>query len=180
RAAVKVLLFKNTVNGSYTERVDILEEAAVYLKESLEWYRKLTDLTGKTYLYANSMQTPHRKIPVPNGQKYKHWTDCLPVYEDEFNHFAARVNDLKAGKLPMKVTSEETIEPYRQAAFTLLSPYAETYTVQKNSCLFTDGDVFAQSCAEELGGLTGIRFSREEAAKKGIAVEFEINVPARV
>ncbi|MFC5653612.1 hypothetical protein ACFPYJ_31730 [Paenibacillus solisilvae] len=180
RAAIRVLLYKNVVKGSYLDRVDILEEAVPYLKESLEWYRKLTDLTERTYMYANSMLTPHRKVPIPDGLKYKHWTDCLPVYETEFRNFAARIEDLKAGKLPLKVQGEENNEPYRQSPFKLLSPDAQTYTVCKNSCLFTDGEVFAQSYAEELEGLTGIRFSREEAANNGAAVEFEISEPARV
>jgi len=180
RAAVRVLRYKHAAGGNYLERVDILEEAVPYLRESLDWYRKLAGLTAETYLYANSMQTAHRKIPFPDGQKYKHWSDCLPLFEEECRRFAERVDELKAGRLPLRVAGEEVIEPYRPAAFTLLSPNAETYTVQKDSCLFTDGEVFIQSYAEELEGLTGIRFSREEAASRGVAVEFELTEPARV
>lgn len=180
RAAIQVLLYKNTVQGNYLERVDLLEEAVPYLEASLEWYRRLTALTSETYLYANSMLTAHRKIPFPDGLKNKHWTDCLPMYEEEFRAFAARVEDLKAGRLPMPVQSEAKMEPYQQAAFELLSPNAETYTLRKDSFLFTDGEVFAQSCAEELEGLTGVRFSREEAANKGVTVDFELTEPSRI
>lgn len=179
RAAIRVLIYKNTAKGNYLDRVDLLEEAVPYLEESLAWYRRLTELTSRTYLYANSMLTSHRKIPFADGLKNKHWTDCLPMYEEEFGAFAARVRDLKAGKLPIPVNAEK-IEPYRQAAFELLSPHAETYTIRKDSFLFTDGEVFAQSCAEELEGLTGVRFSREEAAKGGVTVDFKLAEPARI
>lgn len=180
RAAIQVLSYKHTVKGSYLERTDLLEEAVPHLQESIEWYRKLTGLTEKTYLYANSMLTSHRKIPVPDGRKYKHWTDCLPVYEEELASFQASVNDLKAGKLPSQVSGEERIDPYRQADFRLTSPGMETYTLSKDSLLFTDGEVYVQSCAEELEGLTSIRFSRAEAAKGGITVEFETDTPVRL
>lgn len=180
RAAIQVLTYKHTVNGSYLEHTDLLEEAATFLQVSVEWYRKLTELTEKTYLYANSMLTPHRKIPVPDGRKFKHWTDCLPVYEEELASFKARVTDLSDGKLPAEVSGEEKIEPYREAGFRLTSPGMETFTVSKDSLLFSDGEVYVQSCAEELEGLTGIRFSREEAAKDGTIVEFETDTPVRL
>ncbi|MDF2836177.1 MAG: hypothetical protein K0Q63_1817 [Paenibacillus sp.] len=180
RAAVQVLTYKHAVNGNYLEHTDLLEEAVPYLQESVDWYRKLTDLTKNTYLYANSMLTAHRKIPVPDGRKFKHWTDCLPIYEEELAGFRASVNELRAGKLPSQVSGEVKIEPYREAAFRLTSPGMETYTLSKDSLLFTDGEVYVQSCAEELEGLTGIRFSRAEAAKGGMAVEFETDTPVRV
>lgn len=180
RAAVQVLLFKYKANGDYLNHTDVLEAAVPYLQESLNWYRKLTELTERTYLYANSMLTPHRKIPIPDGKKYKHWSDCLPVYEEELRSFESNVNNLKAGRLPDRVSGEERFEPYREASFRLISEHAELYTLSKDSCLFSDGEVFVQSCAEELEGLTGVRFSREKAANHGAAIEFEAETAVRV
>lgn len=180
RAAVQVLRYKHAANGDYLAGLDILEAAVPHLEESVQWYRKLTALTERTYLYANSMLTAHRKIPFPDGEKYCHWRDCLPLYEEELRHFAATVGQLKAGRLPLQAASGKKIEPYRSAGFRLLSPDAETYAVRKDACLFTDGEVFAQSVAEELEGLTGVRFNRQMAVKHGAIVEFEIDRPARV
>ncbi|MGG1514177.1 hypothetical protein ABE504_02110 [Paenibacillus oryzisoli] len=180
RAAVQVLLYKQAAKGDYLTRLEVLEKGLPYLQESVEWYRKLTALTEKTYMYANSMLTAHRKIPFPDGEKYCHWRDCLPLYEEELQNFKARVQDLKEGRLPLAVGSEEKITPYRAAPFILHSTDAETYVFRKDSFLFTDGEVFAHSYAEELEGLTGIRFSREEAANRGVIVDFELAEPARV
>ncbi|WP_145021354.1 hypothetical protein [Paenibacillus sp. Y412MC10] len=180
RAAVKVLQYKHKVNGSYLDHTDVLAEAVSDLRESLDWYRKLTALTERTYLYANSMQTPHRKIPIPDGKKYKHWKDCLPVYQEELRCFESNVKQLQSGKLPDHVGHEQRFEPYRQAEFRLMTQGAELYVVTKDSSLFTDGEVYIQSCAEELEGLTGIRFSRRDAANRGMAIEFETDTPVRL
>ncbi|WP_339319530.1 hypothetical protein [Paenibacillus sp. FSL R10-2734] len=180
RAAVKVLLYKHQVNGNYLDRVDLLEEAVPYLRESLDWYRKLTELTEHTYLCANSMLTPHRKIPIPDGRKYKHWKDCLPVYEEELRNFEFSVNNLKSGSLPAQVSGEERFDSYQPANFRLISNHAELYKLEKDSCLFTDGEVYVQSYAEELEGLIGVRFSREEAVNQGVSVEFETDTSIHV
>ena len=41
-----------------------LEEAIPLMEQSLEHYRKLVELTDEHYLYANSMQTAQRRIPI--------------------------------------------------------------------------------------------------------------------
>ncbi|WP_374163383.1 hypothetical protein [Arcticibacter sp. MXS-1] len=58
RAALLVLRYK------YSSDISDLEKALPYLERSVEHYRKLAELTRGTYLYANSMQTMQRKIPV--------------------------------------------------------------------------------------------------------------------
>lgn len=58
---MKVLTYKYTMNEELKGDLSLLEDAAEDLKESLDIYRCLAELTEKTYLYANSMQTPQRK-----------------------------------------------------------------------------------------------------------------------
>jgi hypothetical protein len=69
--------------------------AAKHLAESLEHYRTLARLTEATYLYANSMQTSQRRIPVRGGIDGKpanfHWTQVLPLYEQELRDFEEKV-----------------------------------------------------------------------------------------
>ncbi|MFD2114983.1 hypothetical protein ACFSTH_14935 [Paenibacillus yanchengensis] len=180
RAAVQIMMYKQLVKDDYLKQTELLEQAVVHLENSMAWFEKLTALTENTYLYANSMLTKHRKIPMPDGFKYKHWADVLPVYEKELNNFRTNVKHLKAGKLPQQVTSQEKIEPYQQVPFKLYSNNVETFSLEKETAMFTDGEVFAASFAEEIEGLTGIRFSREVAAKEGVTIEFEVEQPVRV
>lgn len=59
-----------------------LDAAVPLLEESLVYYRRLVELTKDTYLYANSMQTAQRRIPIggDNG-KNKTWAEMLVHYE---------------------------------------------------------------------------------------------------
>ncbi len=76
-----------------------MEKAAVLLGESLDHYKALAQLTAQTYLYANSLQTNQRSIPVRGGRNGQpenyHWTQLVPLYEKELADFQARVADLK-------------------------------------------------------------------------------------
>lgn len=181
RAAVRILTYKHLSRKNFLGNTELLEQALPDFRKSLEEYRKLADLTERTYLYANSMQTRQRKVPFPDGEKYGHWQACLPHYEEEFANFSANVEKLRQGKLPGQVLdSERDIVPYEQADFTLLSPHAELYEVRNQAKLFTDGEVLASQVAEELVGLTGIRINREQAAKEGVSLELELKDPARV
>ncbi|MBB6735721.1 hypothetical protein [Cohnella zeiphila] len=182
RAAVDILTVKHTAEGKYADAAERLQSAVSFAHAGLEAYRELTALTERTYLYANSMQTPQRKVPFPNGETYGHWRDCLPVYEAEYERLAENVRELAAGRLPasLRKVEESARKPYRPAPFRLLSADAETYTVGKRAVIFSDGDLFIQEHAEELTGLTGIRFSQTEAMRQGVQVEIELPKPARV
>ncbi|UUZ96525.1 hypothetical protein LJK87_20820 [Paenibacillus sp. P25] len=98
RAALLILTYKHLAGGDYFQRLDLLEEAAGQLGLSLERYRELTALTEQTYLYANSMQTPQRKVPIRGGLEFRHWKDCLPVYEAELSRFRFHLGELQAGE----------------------------------------------------------------------------------
>ncbi|MCZ8519542.1 MULTISPECIES: hypothetical protein [Paenibacillus] len=181
RAAIRVLTYKHTVQGDYFQRLDLLESAAGLLEESLAYYRELAGLTARTYTFANSMQTPQRKVPVRGGLEYGHWQACLPMYEAELEHLRSHLGELRSGVLPEALrTREEPITAYREAPFTLLTKEAEVYRVSKEACVFTDGDIHIVGCAEELDGLTGIRFSQMAAGREGVALELELPQPAKV
>lgn len=179
RAAIHIVTYKQACNGSYLEHVDELAKAEPYFEESLEHYKRLTELTKETYLYANSMQTPQRKVPFPDGEKYGHWKHCLPRYQQEYANFKQQLERLRQGKLPSQAT-EAPIVKYKEAEFELLSQHAERYVLDKQEKVFQGGDVIISSVAEELNGLTGIRFDREQAAREGIVIEFELKKPARL
>ena len=88
-AAIYVLRY------NYSKDIADMKKAEEYLAESLEHYRKLTELTKDTYLFAQSMQTSQRKIPFPgaeNGEPANfHWTQILGKYEKELADLLVRV-----------------------------------------------------------------------------------------
>ena len=179
RAAIPILTYKLRAGREFLNHVELLEQAIPDFEQSLKNYRKLAELTEYTYLYANSMQTPQRKVPFPDGERHGHWRDCLPYYEQEFDHFTARVGELKRGQLPA-VAQEEMTGPYAEAEFVLHSADAEKYVVDKQSRVFSDGDVIASHVADELAGLTGIRINRDQASKEGVQIDIELKEPARI
>ena len=82
RAAILVLRYK------FSKDATDMKKALVFLKESIEHYRTLTDLTAETYQFANSLQTGIRKIPFTSSNgRYKHWTECIGMYEKELKDF---------------------------------------------------------------------------------------------
>ncbi len=154
------------------------------LESSLTNFGILTDLTCKTYSFANSMQTGHRKIPFGGaangvGTNY-HWSHVLPLYEKELADFRAQV----AALTNSQSAAQKTIAPiaaWPPAKFKLISTNAETYDVKVGSKPFVDRKYLISELAPELNGLTGIRFSHE-AAKSGHyePIEFEASEPVRV
>jgi hypothetical protein len=76
-----------------------MQQAAGFLAESVEHYRRLVQRTEHTYDFANSMQTGHRRIPVRGAVDGKpanfHWTQLLGAYENELAEFQAKVQRLQ-------------------------------------------------------------------------------------
>jgi hypothetical protein len=89
RAAMLVLHY------NFSKDATDMKKALVFLKESLEHYQTLTDLTEETYVFANSLQTGIRKIPFTGSDgRYKHWTECIGMYEKELKDFQQEVENL--------------------------------------------------------------------------------------
>jgi hypothetical protein len=91
RAAMLVLCYE------YSKDATEMKEALAFLEKSLKHYRNLTDLTAETYVFANSLQMGIRKIPFTGSDgQYKHWTECIRVYEKELKDFQQEVENLIA------------------------------------------------------------------------------------
>jgi len=181
RAAIKILTYKHTMNEDMSGRFELLDEAVPFFENSLNWYKKLVDLTDETYLFANSMQTRQRKIPFPDGKQFSHWRDCLPFYENELQNFKRHLDELKKGITPkISEDARNNVAPLRQAPFKLHSADCETYTIKKGNSAFKDSEYIIQDFANELNGLTGIRFNMEDAIRKGISVDIELFENSRI
>jgi hypothetical protein len=179
-AALLILEYRFTMRADCSGNTALLDQAVAPWEESLAAYRRLTALTADTYLYANSMQTPQRKIPFPDGGIYKHFTDCLPEYEKEFASFKQHLAELKAGILPRRMGDIAGIERYEQAPFTVLSAGCETYTLEPEAKIFTDGPYAIKELAPELAGLTGVRFSLGAAIGGSVDIRLELREDSRI
>jgi hypothetical protein len=171
RAALLILRYK------YSNQTNDLEQALPHLQKSVQSFKELTDLTKNTYLYANSMQTQQRKIPIGgNDGRNKTWTELLPQYEQELKNFEKNISQLK---LNGKVT-QAAAKPFENAAVTLLSKGGEFYNLVEKQTVFTDTAAHISELAPALIGLKAIRFSRAEQIANGTTVQFKNAKPVTV
>jgi len=172
QAALSVLRYK------YSEDIADLERALPLLEKSVVHYRKLADLTKDTYLYANSLQTKHRKIPMRGvDATYKHWVEVLPVYEKELAHFRRSIDSLKN---PAAAQGTARLTVYRNAPVKLLNSRLKFFTVQKGAKIYADTSLQIQEFAPEIAGLKGVQVSKKDQAKNGTAIEFSTSRPVKV
>lgn len=172
---MEILKYKYTMDEKCRGDVALLERAGALMKESLDEYMNLAELTERTYLYANSMQTPQRKIPFPNGETFGHWTACLLEYEKEYENFKKHTEELKQGILPTDQTSEVNVKPLVPAPFTLLGDKScEIYDLKKGDSVFSDCSCKMINLAPELEKLTGVRMGLGAAIEEGVTVTLEL------
>jgi len=171
-AALKVLRYK------YSNDIRDLEEAVEPLRKSVEAYARLTDLTRNTYLYANSMQTAQRKIPIRGVDgTFKTWEECLPVYQRELEIFTQRIDSLKK-----RTGTEQIVErmPLRQIPVRLHGKASDIVVLQNGASLFSDTAAAIKALAAELQGLRGLKSSVDRQIKEGTIIEFDSKSPVKV
>ncbi len=170
QAALLVLRYK------YSKDIKDLEKAIPYLEKSVEWYKKLADLTKGSYLYANSMQTGQRTIPISGADgKNKTWVELLPHYKEELQHFKKNIKLLKSGH-----KKTEQIQPLSPAQVKILNDEQETYRVKKNAHPFNDKNYHFKNIAKELNGLTGIKTSMAKQQDDGTELAFQNDEPVKL
>jgi hypothetical protein len=170
-AAMLVLRYK------YSKDMADLENALPYLERSVEHYKKLVDLTQYSYLYANSMQTQQRRIPIggDNGT-YKTWAELLPHYQEELSNFKKNIQMMKSGEA--STGNENT--PLNPASVTLLDKDITFFTMEGNQKLFTDTDYAIHAFAPELKNLAGLKLSGKKQIKEGTLIHFKNEKPVNV
>jgi hypothetical protein len=151
-AAVEIGVFRE--KQTETER---LVRASALVDDSVEVYRRLTDIAGPAYLYANSMRTPQRQVPFRNGFDFGHWTQCLPEFEREAESLAANVRRIVANGMP-DVTPIPPQPRFAEIDATIEG--AEPVVVERGARLFTGSDDAIIDLAPELDGLRGARLPR--------------------
>src|SRR6185436_1420377 len=170
-AALWVLRYK------YSGDIIDLEKALPFLEQSVVSYKELVRLTKGTYLYANSMQTQQRRIPIRgvNGT-FKTWAEVLVPFETELKHFKHKIDSLK--KEPAKEAAEPVI--LKNAAINLLSPDGNWYVIDSLSNVFSDSSLNILFYAKELKGLRGLQLPFSRQLKVGVELKFSTAEPIQV
>ena len=169
-AAMLVLRYK------YSNDVNDLEKAVPYLENSVKYYEKLVGLTKDTYLYANSMQTKQRRIPIDGTDgKYKTWIELLPLYKDELENFKNNIETLKAtgGKT-------EGSKPLTPAQVTILSKVSGNFMLKKGQKVYMEEDFAIENVCNELVNLKGIKMSFKAQQEEGTTIRFKNDKPVKV
>lgn len=170
KAAVQVLQFK------YTKDVESLQLALPDLERSVEAYRQLAKLTADSYLYANSMQTKQRKIPMRGvDATFKHWTEMLPVYEAELANFKKSIDSLsKSGG-----AAEQKRQPL-EVASVQLPEGTRLVRLKKGVNLYTDQELVVTHLPEEFEGLQAVMIDAGKQKQEGTSLRFEAKAPVKV
>jgi hypothetical protein len=196
RAALLVLRY------NYSGQLAHLLQALPLLQQSMQAWYKLAALTDSSYLYANSMQTQQRKIPVrgANGS-FKTWRDMVPVYEKELANFKKNLDSLQsgAGSAELGGTGQgsgvdnsgpgpvrrdsagvRTSKSLPDAAVLIKSPADGLYTLEKGQSVFLNTTTFIYNIAPELQGLKALHFSRAVQESQGTTITFSAAQPIKI
>ncbi len=170
KSALWVLRFK------YSNDVADLEKALPFLESSLNYYTTLVKLTENDYLYANSMQTKQRKIPMRGVDKtFITWKEMLPVYTKELHHFKRSIDSLKS----INTAAIQKVIPFANADVQLVENY-NTHQINEKTIVFADTVVKIKELTPKLIGLKGISFSKSEQVKIGTTIKFTTKSPVKL
>ena len=169
RAAEQVLQYK------WTKDITYLESAVVLLEQSLSIWYDLSRMTDEYYLYANSMQTAQRRIPVGGDDgKMKTWSELAVVYQAELDAFKENIEKLKH---PVAQTNVKILP----AKVAQVKYKGATVTLQKGAVLFENRpDTPVDSLAPELVGLQAFVLNRDSTRIVGTTIEYESDQPVRL
>jgi hypothetical protein len=172
KAAIAIIRYK------YTNDVTDLERALPEMESSLNYFKELVKLTEKSYLYANSMQTRQRKIPVAGTDgTMKTWVELLPVYQKELDNFKKNIDSLKSPSAKGKNAQATTLA---NAPVTILSGAAGAYTIGTGAQPFADTAATIKEFAKELQGLKGVQVNKAQQIKEGATIKFTNAQPVKV
>jgi hypothetical protein len=172
RAALQVLKYK------YTNNISDLELAVPILKRSVDYFKELTGLTADSYLYANSMQTQQRRIPVGgNDGKNKTWGELLPFYENELKNLTKRIDSLKSLPKDVKIVAPK---PFKEADVLWDGDNSVIYHLRPGIIPYFDTSLVIKAVAPELTGHMAIRVSKNKQVSDGTELTFTASKPVKV
>lgn len=176
----KVRAAQHVLNYKWGKDISELERAIPFMEQGLDHYRLLVSLTQDTYLYANSMQTAQRRIPIggDNG-KMKTWVELLPKYEEELANLKKNIEILKGRANGTIVEEKKVYKPLTPAKVTLLSSQ-KAMTLKEGVRAFLNLDSTIIAMAPELTGLQAMPMDSWAQRGDGTVVEFTTDKPVNL
>ncbi len=170
----KVKAAAEVLNYQWSKELKYLEASIPMLEKSLEHYRRLVELTRDAYLYANSMQTAQRRIPISGaGARNKTWEELLPHYETEYENLKANLEMLRTdGK-----AAERTIVAATDADVRLTGTWRRAKLAEGVSLFSNRPELTIEGLAPELEGLTAFVFDGERKRTEATTFEFTCKEP---
>jgi hypothetical protein len=175
---LKVIAAQQVLNYKWSQDIKYLDKAVQYMELSQNWWNVLSAATQDAYLYANSMQTAQRRIPVGgDGGKMKTWSELATVYQAELD--ALKENIIKL-KNPVE-KANENILPAQPASVKLFAKNTQLITLKKGAIIFENRpDTPVDSVAPELIGLQALVLNRDTTRIVGTTIEFESDKPVKL
>ena len=171
-AALYVLRYK------YSGDVVDLAEARHHMEESFKAFEELARWADSGYLYANSMQTAQRKIPMRGVDgTYKTWGEMMPVYFGELENFSRHLDSLKKGSVRVEAPAAYRpveVVPGGQGGGT---SGQGRYEVAVGMKPFADSGMMIRKVAGPLEGVKGVVQSARHQLLEGTEVTFTCKEP---
>ena len=173
--AEKVKAAMLVLNYKYSDNIGDLEAALPHLEKSLEYFIRLTDLTKDTYLYANSMQTAQRRIPISGADgTNKTWVELLPHYRIELENFKRNLEQLKANG--GRTVAEKILEPID---VTILTQGVSVYPLLTGQRVYDDHKATISKVTDGLQKLKGVKLNTEQQSREGVTLRFRNDQPVK-
>ena len=174
----KVLAAQQVLNYKWSQDIKYLEKAVEHLEQSQYWWNALSMSTQDSYLYANSMQTAQRRIPVGgDGGKMKTWSELAVVYQSELDALKENIKKLKN---PVAQTDEH-IQPAQPANVKIFTKNMQLIPLRKGAVVFENRpDTPVDSVAPELVGMQALVLNRDTTRIVGTTIEFESDKPVKL
>jgi hypothetical protein len=139
----------------------------------------LVALTKGTYLYANSMQTQQRKIPIrgSNGT-FKTWAEVLVPFEKELARFKFVVDSLSL--FSQEKASAKVINFLYNAQATVSNAGMQYYTVDSSAKVFADTSLYISNIATEIKNLKGLQLNYHNQIANGTEINFTNDKPIKI
>lgn len=159
---------------THSNKIADLENAIPHIEKSLEYYQQLVNLTKDSYLYANSMQTAQRRIPIGGDDaKNKTWEELFPHYQAELANFKKNVEFIRKNGN----TDNQTFDVLNPIEVKFDHKDGIAYTIKKGEKVFSDKDFIIGEFSPELKNMRPIRFSQDKQAEQGTTLSFESQKP---
>lgn len=172
KAALLVLQYE------YSGDISDLKKALSHLEKSVAHYEMLVELTSDTYLYANSMQTGQRRIPIGgNDGDYKHWMELLPRYREELNNFKDNIRSIENAR--DGVIKKKIPGAWKPAKVELSNQY-QVYPLGIGKLVYDRMDAQVLKIAPELRNLQWLKFSEKEQINEGTHFKFKNSIPVKL